>query len=142
MADQDVKETARRFLKSQDDRRGGPAPDLCAQGYRAYFAGLPPMGLDAHAAFSAGFYDGFPDLQHHVAEVFADDGVAMARYRVTGTNTGRFLNKPPTGRPIDVGALALLRIDSGKVTELRAEFDQLGLMEQIGALASMANTSG
>jgi hypothetical protein len=44
------------------------------------------------------------------------------------------MGKPGSGKPIDAGALALFRTASGGVTEMRAEFDQIGLMQQIGAL--------
>jgi predicted ester cyclase len=141
MSDQDVKATARRFFHSQDARRGGPAQELCADDYRAYLAGFPAMDLDGHTAFSAGFYEAFPDLRHRLEEVFADGEVATVRFRLTGTNSGAFLGTPPTGRTVDVGALALLRINSDKVAELRAEFDQLGLMQQIGVLATTARTA-
>jgi predicted ester cyclase len=43
----------------------------------------------------------------------------------------RFMGKPGSGKPIDAGALALFRTASGRVTEMRAEFDQIGLMHQI-----------
>ncbi len=55
------------------------------------------------------------------------------RVRLTGTNSVSFMGKPPSGKPIDAGALALFRTASGRVTEMRAEFDQIALA-QIGAL--------
>ena len=45
---------------------------------------------------------------------------------IAGTNTGSFMGNAPSGMPIDVGAVALMRVASGKVTELRAEFDKMG----------------
>jgi predicted ester cyclase len=129
-----AKLTAVKFFEEQDRLRGGPADDLCGNGYTAYLAGFPAMDLEAHKAFSAAFYAAIPDLKHQIREVIAEGEVAAVRFRLTGTNSGSFMGKPPSGKPIDAGAVAFLRTASGRVTEIRAEFDQLRLMQQIGAL--------
>jgi predicted ester cyclase len=128
------KETAVKFLEAQDRLRGGPDEELCGAGYTAYLASFPPMDLAAHKKFSAAFYSGFPDLQHKVEKVIAEgEGVAVS-FRIIGTNTGSFMGAPASGQPIEVDALALMTISSGKVTELRGQFDQVGVLQQIGAL--------
>jgi predicted ester cyclase len=128
-----VKATAVRFFQEQDRLRGGPADDLCADGYTAYLAGFPPMDLAGHQRFSAAFYAGFPDLQHHVEYVIAEGDRAAVSFRVTGTNTASFMGNPASGRPIAFDALALMTVASGKVTELRGQFDQMGVLQQLGA---------
>lgn len=136
MAETELKETARAFFEEQDRLRGGPADELCADGYRAFLAGFPAMDLDAHKRFAADFYASFPDLTHRVDEVVAAGDRAVLRLRLTGTNDGSFMGAPPSGKPIDVGGLVLMKIVSGRVAELHGQFDQLGLMQQIGALPS------
>jgi predicted ester cyclase len=42
---------------------------------------------------------------------------------------------PPSEKPIEVGAIAILHIADGRVTELRAQFDQFGMMRQLGVVA-------
>jgi predicted ester cyclase len=44
------------------------------------------------------------------------------------------MGSPASGRAIDVGAAVFMRVVSGKVAEIRAVFDQVGLLKQIGAL--------
>jgi len=56
------------------------------------------------------------------------------RFTLRGTQTGDFLGIPATGKPIEIVASAFLTVDEGKVTHLRAQFDQLGLLKQLGAL--------
>ena len=126
--------TALRFFQEQDRRRGGPPDELCAKGYSAHLAGLSPMDLHGHQAFAAAFYGAFPDLTHHVEEVVAENGRVAVRFRLTGTNTESFMGRPASGKPIDVGAIAFLKVVGGKVMEIRGEFDQLHLLQQIGAL--------
>jgi predicted ester cyclase len=129
-----AKATAVKFFEEQDRLRGGPADELCATGYTAYLAGFPPMDLAGHKEFATSFYTAIPDLKHQIEDVFAEDDRVAVRFRLTGTNSGSFMGNAPSGKPIDAGALALVRVDSGRVSELRAEFDKLGLMQQIGAL--------
>jgi predicted ester cyclase len=94
------------------------------------------MDLEGHKAFSATFYAAIPDLKHQIQEVIAAGNRVAVRFRLTGTNSRSLMGNPPSGKPIDAGALALMRTASGTVTEIRAEFDQMGLMQQIGALPS------
>lgn len=75
-----------------------------------------------------------PDLKHQIEEVIGEDDRVAVRFRLTGTNSGSFMGNAPSGKRIDAGALALMRVESGKVSELRGEFDQLRLMQQTGAL--------
>ena len=128
----EAKETARRFLEAQDRLRGGPADELCADGYTFRIGGVPPMDLEGHKAFSAPFYAAFPDLTHDVQEVLAEEDRVAVRFRLTGTNTGDFMGHAPSGKTIDVGALVFMTISSGRVVDMRGEFDQLGLMQQLG----------
>lgn len=129
----DTKETARRFIEGQEAAHG-PEPELCASDYTARIGAIPPMDVDGHRAFSATFYDAFPDLKHHVKEIVGEGDRVAVRLRLTGTNTGPLMGKPASGRPIDVGAIVLLRIESGKVAELDSEFDQLSLLQQVGLI--------
>jgi predicted ester cyclase len=41
---------------------------------------------------------------------------------------------PPTDKAIEVGGIAILRVVGDKVTELRGQFDQMGLMRQLGVV--------
>lgn len=130
------KATAVAFFEAQDRLRGGPDPELCADGYTAHLAGHPPMDLAGHTGFAAAFYGAVPDLRHHVEEVLSDGDRVTVRFRLQGTNDGAFMDNPPSGNPVDVGAVVLMTIASGKVTEARGEFDELGFMQQIGVLPS------
>lgn len=41
---------------------------------------------------------------------------------------------PPTGKPVDVSAIAMMRFVDGKVVQLTAQFDQVGMMQQLGLI--------
>jgi predicted ester cyclase len=131
---EDAKATALRFFEEQDRLRGGPPDELCAGEYTACLAGFPPMDLADHQDFATAFYGAFSDLAHTVEDLVAEDDRVAVRFRLTGTNSGSFMGHPASGNRIDVGAIAVMTVASGKVTDLHGEFDQMGLVQQIGAL--------
>jgi predicted ester cyclase len=42
----------------------------------------------------------------------------------------------PTGKPVAISGIAILHISDGKVTEFHELFDQMGMMQQVGAMPS------
>jgi predicted ester cyclase len=125
-----------RFFKGQDDLEGPLPPDLVAASYRAEIAGFPAMDADGHAGFGRAFYSGFPDLYHTIDEVILAGPRVITRFTLRGTHTAPFMGIPPSGRAIEVSAIVILTVDEGKVTHLRAIFDQLGLLRQIGIVST------
>jgi predicted ester cyclase len=134
MSAESNRELGRTFFESQDRVKGGPDPDLCASNYVARIGGNPPMTLPGHNAFANAFYAGFPDLRHAVEETVADDANVVVRFTLRGTHRGEFMGIQPTGKEIEVGAIAILSTANGKVTEVRGQFDQLGMMRQLGVI--------
>jgi SnoaL-like polyketide cyclase len=50
------------------------------------------------------------------------------------TLTGPVLDLPPSGRPVRVSEIVIFRVVDGKIVEAWAEYDELGLRQQVGAL--------
>ncbi|MGH9278237.1 MAG: ester cyclase, partial [Acidimicrobiales bacterium] len=61
-----------------------------------------------------------------------DGGRVALRFVITGTNTESFMGMPATGKAMELEVISLMTVDGGKVTELRSQFDQMGLMRQLG----------
>ena len=125
----------RRFFAEQDEHRGPPPAHLCAADYRAHVVGFPDMDLAGHVQLGKAFYGAFPDLSQRIDDAIADGGRVAVRMTATATHRGPFMGLAPTGKRISISGMATLRIVDGKVAELHEIFDQLGMMEQIGALA-------
>jgi steroid delta-isomerase-like uncharacterized protein len=125
---------ARRFFESQDRLRGGPDPALCAPGYVSRIGSMPPMTLADHQQFSTAFYRGFPDLRHTIDETIAGDGKTVIRFTLRGTHKDAFMGIPATGKEVQVGAIAIFTVAEDKVSELHGQFDQLGMMRQLGVV--------
>jgi steroid delta-isomerase-like uncharacterized protein len=124
------------FFMEQDRLRGGPNREICTDGYRAKLGGNPAMDFEGHKQFAGAFYSGFPDLSHTIEETVADEDKVAVRFTIRGTNTAPFMGMPPTNKPIEMTAIAVLRIEDGKVAEINAAFDEMGLMRQLGVIPS------
>ena len=76
----------------------------------------------------------FPD-----ANLTIEDGIAVgdkvaSRWTLRGTHTGPFASVAPTGRHVVITGMNICRIQGGKVVEHWANFDHLGLLQQLGVL--------
>ncbi len=76
----------------------------------------------------------FPDRRiTHEDTLVAGDKV-LIRWTMSGTQEGEFAGIAPTGRRVTVTGFDLFRIEGGKIVEMWQELDQLGLLQQLGAV--------
>jgi predicted ester cyclase len=125
-------EFASLFFHGQDRLKGPLPAELCATSYRAEIVGFPPMDAAAHGQFGTAWYAAFPDITHTIDEARPTDTGIAVRFTANGTHTGTFMGIPATNRPVSAAAFVFLTIVDGKVTHLRAMFDQMGLLRQLG----------
>ncbi|HUJ17760.1 MAG TPA: ester cyclase [Nitrospirota bacterium] len=78
----------------------------------------------------------FPDVQVHVDDMVAEGDFAVFHDHVEATSTGDFLGVPPSGGRIAWTEIHFLRIVDGKIVEHWTNFDQLGILMQLGAIPS------
>ncbi len=134
MSTEQNKMIARRFFAEQDQRKGPLAEEICAASYTASIAGFPPMDRAGHSQFGVMFYAAFPDIAHTIEETIGEGDKVTVHFTLHGMHTGDFMGIPPTGKQVTVSAIAILRLVEGKVAQLQAVFDQMGLMRQLGVL--------
>ena len=80
------------------------------------------------------FRSAFPDMNVNLEEVLAADDKVVTRGVFTGTHKGEFMGVPASGAPIEVKFIDVWRVRDGRVAENWVRLDQLGLMQQIGAI--------
>jgi SnoaL-like polyketide cyclase len=136
MTSRQAEELASRFFHGQDARKGPLPPELCTPSYRADIVGFPSMDAAAHGQFGSAWYAAFPDLTHTIDEARPTDTGIVVRFTAKGTHLGTFMGIPATNRQISVSAFVLLTVVNGTVTQLRAMFDQMGLMRQLGLVST------
>ena len=78
----------------------------------------------------------FPDWSEVVNLIVSEGNYVFIQYTSTGTNTGHFLGKPPTGKPIHIDEVTIFSITKGKIAEQWLLPDILSLNQQLGSTAS------
>jgi predicted ester cyclase len=66
--------------------------------------------------------------------MIAEGDKVASRVTLSATHQGEFQGIPPTGKQVTQTGIDLLRIAGGKVVERWGEFDNLGLLQQLGVL--------
>jgi ketosteroid isomerase-like protein len=98
--------------------------------------GVQGAGKDACVGFYAGWMQAFPDAHVDVESVHFIDEVAVEEGTFTGTHHG-VLHLPdadiePTGRPVSVPYIQVLRFRAGTHVSFNLMFDRLAMLEQLG----------
>ena len=74
----------------------------------------------------------FPDIKVTVEDAFGARDKVVLRWSATMTHTGDGFG-PPTGNTVRLTGMTIVRIANGQVVEGWDNWDQLGMLEQIGA---------
>ncbi len=92
------------------------------------------VGLDEFRRNSIAHREAFPDWAEVVNLIVAEEEFVALEYTSTGTNTGNFLNKPPTAKAIRISEMTIFRIEKGKIAEQWLLPDILSLNQQLGLI--------
>ena len=131
------KAVVRRLFEESDDRKGDLPEDLFAPDYVFHFPSSPgPLDLQGHVRIARMFYAAFPDLRYRVEEQVAEGDKVASRFTVHGTHEGEFMGISPTGGRVAATGINIDRIAGGKIVEEWSNFDQLGIMQQLGIIQS------
>ena len=91
-------------------------------------------GADAAKGFLAAYRAAFPDAISTVEDQVAEGDLVVTRWIARGTHTGPLGPLPPTGRPFETSGITIERIASGRIAEVWVARDELGLLQQLGAI--------
>jgi len=104
--------------------------------------GIAGDGQAACAAFFGSWFTAFPDAHVEVHSVHIVDDVAVEEGTFTGTHDGVLHSPtgdvPPTGRPVAVDYVHVLRYRDGKHVSFNLLFDRLQMLEQLGLVPAAA----
>jgi ketosteroid isomerase-like protein len=98
--------------------------------------GLRGQGKAACTDFFGGWLGAFPDAHVDVHGLHIVGDVAVEEGTFTGTHHGVLHAStgdiPPTGRPVRIGYIQVLRFRDGKHVSFNLMFDRLSMIEQLG----------
>jgi steroid delta-isomerase-like uncharacterized protein len=78
----------------------------------------------------------FPDVKVHIDDMVAEGDFAVFHDHVEATSSGDFMGVPPNNKRIAWTEIHFLRIVNGKIEEHWTNFDQFGILRQLGAIPS------
>lgn len=76
----------------------------------------------------------FPDVQVSIEDMIAEGDRVMFRDTARATHQGEFQGIAATGRALSWTEMHFFRIRDGRIAEHWANFDQLGILVQMGAI--------
>jgi steroid delta-isomerase-like uncharacterized protein len=97
-----------------------------------------PLDAEGWSGFLRMFASAFPDVHISVETAISEGDVVASRWTMTGTHRGDFMGVPPTGKSITMKGIDFSRVVNGKIAEHWAQFDAIGVMQQIGAIPAPA----
>jgi steroid delta-isomerase-like uncharacterized protein len=134
------KTIVRRWYQVWNEQRLDGLDELYAATWVGHFPQRRELqGVAAHKPLGRTFQVAFPDMQYTVEDLVAEGDRLASRYVARGTHRGELAGIPPTGKAVAMVGLNIHRIAGGNIAEQWAEFDTLGVMQQVGALAAPAN---
>ncbi len=93
-------------------------------------------GIEALKAFLAEFHRAFPDFEDTVELQISEGDMVATRFTSSGTHKGEFMGVAPTGQRIEWRGIEIARLEDGKIAENWVSWDRLGVLEQLGGVAS------
>jgi len=76
----------------------------------------------------------FPDMSVNVEDAFGAGDKVAVRWSATMTHQGGDLGIPASGKRVHITGISILRIVDGQIVAGWDNWDELGMMRQIGAL--------
>jgi steroid delta-isomerase-like uncharacterized protein len=102
---------------------------------------LPPVfgtGSAGLMNFVRQFRAAFPDLHFAIEDVVMNDDKVVWRCTGSGTQRGEFMGIPAAGKSFKVQAIIMSRFENGLWREDHVAWDQLGMLQQLGAIPQPA----
>jgi steroid delta-isomerase-like uncharacterized protein len=112
------------------------APDAIAHGLGE--AGNEVRGPAGFKLFYRNMRTTFPDLRVRIDDAIAEGPTVVVRVTLEGTHLGDGFGVKATGKRVRVEGIVIARIDQGRIVEGWNSWDQLGLLQQLGALPAPA----
>lgn len=121
------KELVRRYF---DERWNHGNPDICDELLD------PSSDIPGAKEWLRSMYAAWGNIELTILDLLAEDDQVAIHWRWAATHQGEYLGVPATGKPVANRGIALLRVSNGKIVDDVAYWDNLSILQQLGAGAS------
>jgi steroid delta-isomerase-like uncharacterized protein len=137
MSTEENKALIRRGYDALNERNWAAFDALCAPDIVFHNASTTIRGLEPYKQFISMYFTAFPDLHLTIEDIIAEGDNVVVRQTFQGTHKGDLMGIAPTGKQATATGISIFRVTNGKAVEQRANYDDLGLMQQLGVIPSM-----
>ena len=141
MSTEENKAIARRIQEELWDQKNlAVADELLAPTYVDHVPGSPPdvpPGPARHKEIASAYFTAFPDVRVTVEFQIAEGDMVVTRWKSHATHTGSLFGMPATNKSATITGITISRIVEGKAVETWTNFDNLGMLQQLGVIPSM-----
>jgi steroid delta-isomerase-like uncharacterized protein len=99
-----------------------------------------PAGVEGARQFIAMWRTALPDIHTTIDDQIAEGDRVVSRWTARGTHRGEMMGIPATGKAVTVSGITINRLSGGRVVEDWTVIDQVGLLQQLGALPAPGGT--
>jgi steroid delta-isomerase-like uncharacterized protein len=93
-----------------------------------------PEGREGMRQAAATVRAAFPDWHSTPHLLIAEDDLVVELFTASGTHQHELMGIPPTGREITLRGINIFRVQDRIITERWGRLDDLGLLQQLGAI--------
>lgn len=79
---------------------------------------------------------GLADASFRIDDLIGEGDRVVARLTASATQVGEFMGMPPSGKRYTIEEIHIFRVRDGRIVEHWHQFDQMGMMRQLGAMPS------
>ena len=95
------------------------------------------LNCEQYKGLCQAYFTAFPDLHITTDDLVAEGDKVVKVWTANSTHKGEFMGIPATGKRIVIKGIEVFRIADGKIAEVWASMDNLGMMQQLGVIPLM-----
>ena len=107
------------------------SPEAIGEGQMHHGASI---NVEQFRQFARELQTAFPDFHLTIEDTISAADRVVVRWRAAMTHEATFMGVTPTGRKVSLTGITILRFVRGKIVQGWDNWDQLGLLLQIGAI--------
>jgi steroid delta-isomerase-like uncharacterized protein len=113
------------------------AKSMLSENYTLHDPNAPDFegGPEGWQILQEEYHQAFPDHLLIIEDQIAENDKVVTRWIACGTQRGDLAGIPATNKHIMVSGISITRVENGKIVEEWQNWDQVGMLRQLGALS-------